>query len=296
MIGERAADRVWPPELRRTLVLLGLACALEAFAYTVCVPFLTASLRADTGASTTVVAAVFIAHTLGSTLATPFVPRFIRSCGGCARGTALALVLLGTSEATCAFSRTAPVLFGARLVAGLAGGLVWSSVLSACALLARRHGGMASMFGSVIACVSVGTMAGPTVGGPLFRAAGWPAPFCAVALMCVALAAVVARAVERLPLTPPPAAVAVKLAAGCEGRATSLVLGSVCVGAVLFSSIDAVLPLLIEDALGDADRARFGPAGARTGPSGAPYALSTSLVFCAISVRARKRRCDAPPR
>lgn len=289
------------PALRRTLLLLAVSCGMEALAYTVCVPFLTTSLRAERKTSLPTASLVFVSYTLGSVGVTPLVRPAIVACGGCSRATACALLVLALGQVLSVGARAPLALFCARFLAGMAGGLVWSSVLSACSVLAGGHGGMALMFGLVLSAVSVGTMAGPAIGGLLFRLGGWPLPFLSVGCAASAIALLVLELLEPLPLPaertggragaaerqashldPRGRAAALARAraraarAASSARGSALVLLSVGVGALAFSAIDSALPVHIEDTLGP--RAE----GDAT--------LRTSLVFFLISVRKRTPR------
>lgn len=315
----------WTPGVRRSLLLLALSCSMEAFAYTVCVPFLTTSLRAQRSTSVTVASLVFVAYTLGSICVTPLVQPVIRACGGCSRATTFALLVLGLGELLSIVARAPLALFGARFVAGMAGGLVWSSVLSACSILAGQSGSMAVMFGVVLSAVSIGTMSGPALGGILFRVGGWPLPFLAVAGACAILAALVLALLERLPLEPERQCTAEAFAAdaaascpdaGCQllaagrqvgahartrrdrsvygQRAPALVLLSVAVGATVYSSIDSVLPTHIEDCLRRAEPADGERAGAGAGPGarGATAAVVRPAAARGEAALERRRRLE----
>ncbi|KAJ1630009.1 hypothetical protein T492DRAFT_872560 [Pavlovales sp. CCMP2436] len=189
---ERTGDGLlWTPGLRRQLALLAVACSMEAFCYTICVPFLTPYLRAKHGTTVTASSAVFVAYTLGSVFVTPLVTYAIRACGCCSRAIVISLLVLGLAESSSVVACDLSTLFAARFVAGMAGGMP------------RR----------------ATSEAGP-----------------------------------------------------CSTHAPALVLLSVAVGALVFSSIDGVLPVHIEDVL----IARGHVQGSVT--------MDVSLVFLLISV------------
>lgn len=267
----------WTPVVRRSLLLLAVSCSMEAFAYTICVPYLTTYLRAERGTSMSVASLVFTSYTLGSVCVTPLVQRAILVSGGCSHATAIALLVLASGELLSIAARAPVALFVVRFIAGMAGGLVWSSVLSACSILAAPTGSMALMFGAVLSAVSIGTMSGPAIGGLLFQLGGWPLPFIAVGAACTAIALCVLALLEPLPLPAKARRRGEVLAPPAVGRGASahggrsvpllartappkvrppyargapaLVLLSVAAGALVYSSIDSVLPMHIEDVL-----------------------------------------------
>jgi len=271
---ERTGDGLlWTPGLRRQLALLAVACSMEAFCYTICVPFLTPYLRAKHGTTVTASSAVFVAYTLGSVFVTPLVTYAIRACGCCSRAIVISLLVLGLAESSSVVACDLSTLFAARFVAGMAGGMVWSSVLSACSILSKSSSKkMATMFGVILSAVSLGTMSGPAVGGVLFAHGGFSAPFVAMGVLCLLIALLAHLLLDPLPLPPAEPRRATSEAGPCSTHAPALVLLSVAVGALVFSSIDGVLPVHIEDVL----IARGHVQGSVT--------MDVSLVFLLISL------------
>jgi len=239
----------WATRRSITVALLSASCCVEAFGYTICVPFLTTHLRSTYGISESRAGLVFISYTVGSVASTPLVEAVIGAVD-CNGAICASLVALGVSQVAFIFAPTVSLLVAARFVGGVGAGMTWSTVLTACHHLSgtEEGGEMGALFGIVLSAVSVGTMAGPALGGALYSYGGWSVPFACVTLICFGGAAAVAAflpSFSRAHAGGPPHC----KGGACGSAAIELVLVLVLVmaGGVLFSSIDTVLPMDLED-------------------------------------------------
>lgn len=216
--------------------------------YTICVPFLTTHLRSHYHVSDSFAGLVFVSYTLGSVASTPLVEHFIDrlDCNGaiCA-----ALVALGLSQAAFTVASTVWVLILARFLGGVGAGLTWSTVLTACHHMASEENDMGKLFGIVLSAVSIGTMVGPALGGVLYSMGGWSVPFVSVTVVCSVAAVAVAALLPEI-ATHAASESRPSLKHGCFSPAAvelAMVLLLVMSGGVLFSSVDTVLPMHLED-------------------------------------------------
>lgn len=227
------------------LFLLAGACAMEATCYTLCVPFMTSHLNSTYDISISDAGFIFVSYTIGSVCSTPAVET-ITLLAGCSGAITAGVLVLGVSQLVFAFSATLPALFAARFVGGLSAGLIWSAVLTSCHRMSVRDNNMGVLFGTVLSAVSIGTMIGPALGGSLYRFGGWYVPLLLISAVCVLFALAIAF------LLPEEVEVKAKhepAGGGCcviaSWRLCS-VLSIVMCGAMLFSSIDSVLPIHLQ--------------------------------------------------
>lgn len=215
-------------------------------------------------------------------------------CGG--------LLLLALSQLCFALSRSLPCLLATRFVGGFAGGVIWAAVLALCHVLSLRRGeragaaaacereslaghvhtshharggggdGMGALYGTVLSSVSYGTTIGAPLGGALYSAGGWALPLGCTVVLCVLSAAALALLLPHEGALTPTAdedksGLSRSSWLGLASWRLASVLCLVLCGAMLFSSVDAVLPAQL--------RRRYGQTS-----------LQTSLVFFVMSVRA----------
>jgi MFS family permease len=175
----------------RAVVLV--AIWLDALLYGLVVPFLPERALAQ-GATPFTVGALFATYGLGVVVATFPVGVLTDRIG--ARRTLLGgLVVLLVATLLFAFAEdvhaylpavsTLPLLFVARGAQGMAAAATWTAGL---AILARqaRDAELGAVFAQAGTAMGVGTLLGPPLGGLLYSAGGFRAPFlCVAALVCV---------------------------------------------------------------------------------------------------------------
>jgi MFS family permease len=138
---------------------------------------------------------------------------------------------------------TGPVmLFAARAVQGMAGGLAWTAGLAllASAYPAARRG---RALGTAMAGMSLGTLIGPPTGGVLFDLGGARLPFLVAAVWTLLLVAGMSRLPDR-------AARATAPAVRVGWRRYFRTAGAVVIGSALLSGLEPTLPLYLEGRLG----------------------------------------------
>lgn len=170
------------------------------------------------------------------------------------------LILFSAASLLCALAPSLPVLIAARALqgAGSAAMMALAMAMVGQVVPRERTGGAMGLLGSLSA---VGTALGPSLGGALVEAAGWPAVF--LALVPLGFGAVALTAVA-LPADPPPDATA--------RRPRFDLVGTVLLGATL-----AAYALSMTSARGAVSSALFA------------LALAGAAVFVAV-----ERRIAAP--
>ncbi|KAJ1626683.1 major facilitator superfamily domain-containing protein [Pavlovales sp. CCMP2436] len=228
-----------------TLVLLSGASATEAVIYTLELPN---HLSEDHRLPLAQAEFIFLTYTIGCVAATPFLAPITRALG-CNSAICAGLLTLGLAQLCYAFSATLPAFVCTRLVSGFAAGLIRAAVLTRCHQMSLREANMGTLFGTVISSVSIGSMVGPALGGLLFRAGGWHMPLLIAAAACLLFAAFIAMVLpedeEHSLGGEQQLASAGPLRVLCSWRLLAVLVMVYC-GAMVFSSVDEVLPSRLE--------------------------------------------------
>jgi multidrug resistance protein len=177
----------------------------------------------------------------------------------------LATVLLALSTLAFAFADSLAMLFGARLLQGVADGVTW---VVGFALIADLYGPdeRGSMMGIVMSATNLGVIAGPSLGGWLYELGGIRLPFLVVAA-AAALTAVAflliripdRKAVQRVPMT-----------RILKHRAIMLCAVVAAAGSATLTMLEPVLPLVLES--------RFALGPARIGLMFGAAAVASALL------------------
>lgn len=232
------------------LACVVLATFSDMVAYSIAVPVLP-DYASRLDASPTTLGALF--GSFGVTLLAVSIPMGVVSDRIGRRGPLiLATTLLTLSTIWFAFATSLPMLFGARLLQGVADGVTW---VVGFALIAELYGPeeRGRTMGLVMAASSVGIIVGPSIGGWLYEWGGIRLPFLAVAV--VAAVNTLAFTLVRTDVRPSSARLPMRLVLG--HRPVVLCAVTAMAGSATFAMLEPVLPLVLE--------ARFAPGPARIG-------------------------------
>jgi DHA1 family solute carrier family 18 vesicular amine transporter 1/2 len=153
----------------------------------------------------------------------------------------LATLLLALSTTAFAFANSLPMLFGARLLQGVADGVTW---VVGFALIADLYGPeeRGSMMGLVMSATSLGVIVGPSLGGWLYELGGIRLPFLVVA----AAAALTAVAFLLIRIPDRAATRGVPMTRILKHRAIVMCAGVAAAGSATYAMLEPVLPLVLE--------------------------------------------------
>jgi multidrug resistance protein len=223
-----------------------LATFTDLVAYSIAIPLLPDYARRF-GASPATIGQLFGAF--GVTLLAVSIPMGAVSDRVGRRGPlVLATLLLAASTVWFGLAASLPMLFGARLLQGVADGVTW---VVGFALLADLYGPeeRGPVMGATMSAASLGIIIGPSIGGWLYEWGGIRLPFFALAAVavvnCAALVAV------RLPPRAP--GVHVSMRRVLSHRAIVLCAVTAAAGSATFAMLEPVLPLVLDARFG------FGP-------------------------------------
>ena len=161
----------------------------------------------------------------------------------------LATVLLALSTLAFAFADSLAMLFGARLLQGVADGVTW---VVGFALIADLYGPdeRGSMMGIVMSATNLGVIVGPSLGGWLYELGGIRLPFLVVA----AAAALTAVAFLLIRIPDRKAVHEVPMTRILKHRAIMMCAIVAAAGSATYAMLEPVLPLVLES------RFQLGPA------------------------------------
>jgi multidrug resistance protein len=234
----------------------------DLVAYSVAVPVLPDYVRRF-GASPATVG--FLFGSFGVTLLAVSIPMGAASDRIGRKGPmVLATVLLSLSTILFAFANSLPMLFGARLLQGVADGVTWVVGFALIADLYKPDE-RGSMMGIVMSVTSLGVIVGPSLGGWLYELGGIELPFLVVAT--VAALTAVAFMLIRIPARK--AGHNVRMACMLKHRAIVMCAMVAAVGSATYAMLEPVLPLVLEE--------RWGLGPARIG-----LMFGAAAVFSAI--------------
>jgi multidrug resistance protein len=176
----------------------------------------------------------------------------------------LATSLLTLSTIWFAFASSLPMLFGARLLQGVADGVTW---VVGFALLADLYGHeeRGRTMGLVMAAAAVGVIIGPSIGGWLYEWGGIRLPFLSVAVV----AGINTIAFCFIRVEARPAEVRLPMRRVLGHRAILVCAVTAAAGSATFAMLEPVLPLLFE--------ARFAP-----GPAGIGLLFGAAALGSAV--------------
>ena len=236
----RHANHNLPLASRRTLVWVTLTLFTDMVVYDMVVPFLPDYCR-QFGVGESRLGLLFGAYAVALLLTVPIAGR-VSDRLGAARALRLGAAGLLVSLALYAGATGSVMLFAARAVQGVAGGVAWTAglaLLAASYPTARRG----QVLGAAMAGMSLGTLIGPPVGGVLFDLGGARLTFFVAACWTVLILIGMARL--RVPagrIEAPTVRVG--------WRRYVRVTGAVVIGSALLSGLEPTLPLYLEAHIG----------------------------------------------
>ncbi|HYB22400.1 MAG TPA: MFS transporter [Solirubrobacteraceae bacterium] len=222
-------------EVRRLLALVSAQMFLELFFYAVLAPLLP-ELKHQLDLSTTQAGVLVAMYAFGALVGA--IPTIMVAVRIGAKRTALAS-LLAFAAMSLAFglARSYPALIAARGAQGIAGAACWTAAMVWLLEVApaERRG---EMLGFAFGISEAGAIAGPTVGG-IAAAAGRPATFAGITVLCLALA----FATTRFPAPPRAHSRELGLRSMLSATQVRTAMGVALLPAIVLAAVSVLAPL-----------------------------------------------------